>query len=79
VDRGCVARHPNSIHQTYLFAFLDDHFRLLPGYRWGYAEDTVRLAAAMRPALASRGVPKAIYVDRGRHSWMRGYCERARN
>ena len=48
-----------------MFAFLDDHSRLLPGYRWGYGEDTVRLAAALRPALASRGVPKAIYVDRG--------------
>ena len=51
--------------KTYLFAFLDDHSRLLPGYRWGYAEDTVRLAAALRPALASRGVPKAVYVDNG--------------
>ena len=27
--------------------------------------DVLRLAAALRPALASRGVPKAIYVDRG--------------
>ena len=53
------------LRKTYLFAFLDDHSRLLPGYRWGYGEDTVRLAAALRPALASRGVPKAIYVDRG--------------
>jgi putative transposase len=53
------------IHKTYLFAFLDDHSRLLTGYRWGYAEDTVPLDAALRPALASRGVPKAIYVDRG--------------
>ena len=51
--------------KTYLFAFLDDHSRLLPGYRWGYAEDTVRLAAALRPALASRGVPNAAYVDNG--------------
>lgn len=51
--------------KTYLFAFIDDHSRLLAGYRWGYAEDTVRLAAALRPALASRGVPKAIYVDNG--------------
>ena len=53
------------LRKTYLFAFLDDHSRLLPGYRWGYAEDTVRLAAALRPALASRGVPKAVYVDNG--------------
>jgi putative transposase len=33
------------------------------GHRFGFAEDTVRLAAALRPALASRGVPKSIYVD----------------
>lgn len=51
--------------KTYLFAFIDDHSRLLVGYRFGYAEDTVRLAAALRPALASRGVPAAIYVDNG--------------
>jgi putative transposase len=35
------------------------------GHRFGYAEDTVRLAAALRPALASRGVPAAVYVDNG--------------
>lgn len=51
--------------KTYLFAFLDDHSRLVVGHRWGYAEDTVRLAAALRPALASRGVPEGIYVDNG--------------
>ncbi|WP_211268944.1 DDE-type integrase/transposase/recombinase [Actinoplanes subtropicus] len=49
--------------KTYLFAFVDDHSRLLTGYRFGHAEDTVRLAAALRPALASRGVPESIYVD----------------
>jgi transposase InsO family protein len=51
--------------KTYLFAFLDDHSRAVPGHRWGYAEDTVRLAAALRPALAARGVPEGIYVDNG--------------
>ena len=30
--------------------------------RWGYFEDSVRLAAALRPALASRGVPEHVYV-----------------
>src|SRR4029077_8883415 len=72
------AEHPNDLwigdalhgvriqlRKTYLFAFLDDHSRLMPGYRWGHAEDPVRLAAALRPALASRGVPKAAYVDNG--------------
>ena len=33
--------------------------------RWGYFEDTVRLAAALRPALAARGVPARIYTDNG--------------
>jgi putative transposase len=56
--------------KTYLFAFIDDHSRLFTGYRWGFAEDTVRLAAALRPALAARGVPESIYVDNGS-----AYCD----
>ena len=51
--------------KTYLFAFIDDHSRLLVGYRFGFAEDAVRLAAALRLALAARGVPAGIYVDNG--------------
>ena len=46
-----------------LFAFIDDHSRLLVGHRWGHAEDTVRLESALRAALAARGVPQRIYVD----------------
>jgi putative transposase len=49
--------------KTYLFAFIDDHSRAIVGHRFGFAEDTVRLAAALRPALASRGVPDGVYVD----------------
>lgn len=51
--------------KTYLFAFVDDHSRLLVGYRWGRAEDTLRLEAALRRGLSSRGVPREIYVDNG--------------
>jgi putative transposase len=51
--------------KTYLFAVLDDHSRLAVGYRFGFAEDTVRLAAALQPALAARGVPQSVYVDNG--------------
>jgi putative transposase len=51
--------------KTFLFAFIDDQSRALAGYRFGHAEDTVRLAAALRPALACRGVPESIYVDNG--------------
>jgi putative transposase len=51
--------------KTYLFAFIDDHSRALVGYRWGLSEDTVRLEAAFRSALAARGVPTSVYVDNG--------------
>lgn len=51
--------------KTYLFAFLDDHSRLLTGYRWGHSEDTLRLEAALRAGLASRGLPKVVYLDNG--------------
>ncbi len=51
--------------KAFLFAFLDDHSRLAVGYRFGFAEDTVRLAAALEPALAARGVPQSAYVDNG--------------
>lgn len=51
--------------KAYLFAFVDDHSRTFTGYRWGLAEDTVRLEAALRNGLAARGVPASIYVDNG--------------
>ena len=48
-----------------LFAFMDDHSRLIVGHRWGRHEDVLRLEAALRRGLSSRGVPKRIYVDNG--------------
>jgi Mu transposase, C-terminal./Integrase core domain. len=63
--------------KTYLFAFLDDRSRAVMAARFGYSEDTVRLAAALRPALASRGVPESIYVDNGSSfvdSWLLRAC-----
>lgn len=63
--------------KTYLFAFIDDHSRAVMGHRFGFAEDAVRLAAALRPALASRGVPESIYVDNGSafvDSWLLRAC-----
>jgi len=51
--------------KTYLFAFIDDHSRAVMAARFGFAEDTIRLAAALRPALASRGIPALAYVDNG--------------
>ncbi len=51
--------------KTYLLAFIDDFSRLLPAYRWTWAEDTVRLSGAFRAGVAARGVPGAVLVDRG--------------
>lgn len=48
-----------------LLAFLDDHSRLVTGYRWARREDTVRLEAALRTGLASRGIPQSVYLDNG--------------
>jgi putative transposase len=73
-----AAAHPNDLwvtdalhgpkiagRNTYLFAVLDDHSRLLTGYRWGHREDTLRLEAALRTALSKHGVPSALYCDNG--------------
>jgi putative transposase len=51
--------------KAYLFAVLDDHSRAAVGYRWAHAEDTVRMEAALRAALAARGLPEALYLDNG--------------
>ena len=51
--------------KSYLFCFIDDHSRAVMGARWALHEDVVRLAAALRPALAARGVPERVYVDNG--------------
>ena len=51
--------------KTYLFAFLDDHSRFITGYRWGWSEDSLHLAAAFKRAVAARGLPGTAYVDNG--------------
>lgn len=48
-----------------LCAFIDDHSRLLTGYRWARREDTIRLEAALHKGLAARGIPASIYLDNG--------------
>ena len=55
----------SSARRAVLLAFIDDHSRLLVGWRWGTGEDVFRLEAALRSGLMSRGVPKSILVDRG--------------
>jgi putative transposase len=63
---GDVAHGPKvGGRKALLFAFMDDHSRLIVGHRWGPSEDVLRLEAALPRGLASRGVPSRIYVDNG--------------
>ena len=49
--------------KTYLFAFLDDHSRMVTTARWAWAEDAIRLSAVLRPALETHGIPEVLYLD----------------
>ena len=51
--------------KAYLFAFIDDHSRLITGFRWGHSEDSLHLAEALKRAIAIRGIPARLYVDNG--------------
>ena len=51
--------------KTYLFCFIDDYSRAFTGYRWGHAEDTLRLEAALRSGIERRGLPSRCYLDNG--------------
>jgi putative transposase len=48
-----------------LFCFIDDHSRLLVGYRWAFREDVLNASRALRAGIAARGVPNVVYVDNG--------------
>jgi putative transposase len=52
-------------HRTFLFCFIDDHSRLLVGYRWAAREDVLNASRALRAGIASHGLPTAVYVDNG--------------
>jgi len=51
--------------QTYLFAFLDDHTRLIPHAQFYWNEQLPRLENCFKRAMLRYGRPLAIYVDQG--------------
>jgi putative transposase len=51
--------------KTFLFCFIDDHSRLLVGYRWATREDVLNASRGLRLGIAARGLPDAVYVDNG--------------
>ena len=62
--------------KTYLFAFIDDQSRAVMAARFGFSEDTVRLAAALRPGA---GLPRRPRADlRRQRVCVRGFLAAAR-
>lgn len=51
--------------RAHLFAFIDDHSRLVPYAEFFFEEALPRMERVLKVALLRRGVPKALYVDNG--------------
>ncbi len=56
---------PGKRRQAWLFAFLDDHSRLIVGSRWDFKQDQPTMELVLRRALQRCGLPKRIYTDNG--------------
>jgi putative transposase len=56
---------PDKKRQTFLFAFIDDHTRLVPHAQFYWNEQLPRLEDCFKRAVRRYGAPLAVYVDRG--------------
>jgi putative transposase len=57
---------PDQPRQVFLFAFLDDHTRLVPHAQFYWNEQLPRLEDCFKRAILRFGLPLAVYVDRGK-------------
>ena len=57
---------PDQSHQVFLFAFLDDHTRLIPHAQFYWNEQLPRLEDCFKRAILRYGLPLAVYVDQGK-------------
>lgn len=53
-------------YKTYIVAFLDDSTRLIVGCKAFYRDDLLSLMAVFKDAVASKGIPKKVFVDNGK-------------
>jgi putative transposase len=56
---------PGKKRRAHLFAFIDDHSRLVPYAEFFFDEALPRMERVLKVALVRRGVPLAVYVDNG--------------
>lgn len=57
---------PDQPRQVFLFAFLDDHTRLVPHAQFYWNEQLPRMEDCLKRAILRYGLPLAVYVDRGK-------------
>jgi len=57
---------PDQQRQVFLFAFLDDHSRLVPHAQFYWNEQLPRMEDCFKRAILRYGSPLAVYVDRGK-------------
>ena len=58
-------KNPGKTRQAYLFAFIDDHSRILLYGRFFFRENLPCLEMVFRRALQKFGVPRRVYYDNG--------------
>ena len=56
---------PDKVRRTWLYAFIDDHSRLLLAGRFAFKGDLPALELVFRQALRRHGVPARVYYDNG--------------
>jgi transposase InsO family protein len=55
----------NKLRKSFLFAFIDDHSRLVPHAQFYLRENLESFLDCFRRALEKRGLPRKLYVDNG--------------
>ncbi len=58
--------NPGEKRQVFLFAFIDDHSRLVPHAQFHWNEQLPRMEDCLKRAILRHGCPLAIYVDRAK-------------
>ena len=53
-------------HQTYLFAYIDDHSRLITHAEFFFSQNFEMLRYSFKEAVLKRGIPRLIYTDNGK-------------
>jgi putative transposase len=57
---------PDQLRQVFLFAFIDDHSRVVTHARFYWNEQLPRMEDCFKRAILRYGIPQAVYVDRGK-------------